>query len=184
MAQPSFCSGNKGIINRIIAKVKDGNRCANGNRQRHYRRKTIARNALEYQAFDPSAAVSACAICKARPAFYNRVYYPKSYFKLLRYAELQSVCTNLSTNCKAELAKLSLYGISATVLAAFDIRTNVFASKIKNPKESIKKRKTATDSIAVHRAGITILLNKQMDHLMVYFNVSIYFPEFENSFRF
>jgi hypothetical protein len=184
VAQPSFCSGNKGIINRIIAKVKDGNRCANGNRQRHYRRKTIARNALEYQAFDPSAAVSACAICKARPAFYNRVYYPKSYFKLLRYAELQSVCTNLSTNCKAELAKLSLYGISATVLAAFDIRTNVFASKIKNPKESIKKRKTATDSIAVHRAGITILLNKQMDHLMVYFNVSIYFPEFENSFRF
>lgn len=184
MGQPSSCNGNKGIINRIIAKVKDGNRCANGNRQRHYRRKTIARNALEYQAFDPSAAVSACAICKARPAFYNRVYYPKSYFKLLRYAELQSVCTNLSTNCKAELAKLSLYGISATVLAAFDIRTNVFASKIKNPKESIKKRKTATDSIAVHRAGITILLNKQMDHLMVYFNVSIYFPEFENSFRF
>jgi hypothetical protein len=184
VGQPSSCNGNKGIINRIIAKVKDGNRCANGNRQRHYRRKTIARNALEYQAFDPSAAVSACAICKARPAFYNRVYYPKSYFKLLRYAELQSVCTNLSTNCKAELAKLSLYGISATVLAAFDIRTNVFASKIKNPKESIKKRKTATDSIAVHRAGITILLNKQMDHLMVYFNVSIYFPEFENSFRF
>jgi hypothetical protein len=77
-----------------------------------------------------------------------------------------------------------LYGISAKVLAAFDIRINVIASKIKNPKEGIKKRKTATDSIAVHRAEITTLLNKQMNHLMVYFKVSIYFPEFENSFRF
>jgi hypothetical protein len=47
--QPSSCSGNKGIINRIIAKVKDGNWGTNGNRQRHYRRKTIARNAIEYQ---------------------------------------------------------------------------------------------------------------------------------------
>jgi hypothetical protein len=77
-----------------------------------------------------------------------------------------------------------LYGISATVLAAFDITLNVFASKIKNPKEGIEKRKTATDSIAVHRAGITTLLNKQMDHLMVYFKVSICFSEFENSFCF
>jgi hypothetical protein len=184
VGQPSSCNGYKGIINRIIAKVKDGNWGTNGNRQRHYRRKTIVRNALEYQAFGLSAAVSACAICKARPAFYNRVYYPKSYFKRLRDAELQSVCTNLSTNCKAELAQLSLYGISAKVLAAFDIRINVFASKIKNPKEGIKKRKTATDSIAVHRAEITTLLNKQMDHLMVYFKVSICFSEFENSFCF
>ena len=125
------------------------------------------RTALEEEAFVISAAASGFATVNGNGTMYERTHYTKSNLIRFRDAELQSVCTNLQTDCREVLAALAPYGITDHVLSRFKELIDKFAEVMKNPTEAIGKRKSATEKIPTIIVQIADILNKRMDNLIV-----------------
>lgn len=139
------------------------------------------RKQLEQQAYIISSGASAYALRTSNFDFYAKIYFSKSYFFLLRDAELQSVCTNLVKDCAVEIENLLTYGITPALLVTLTDNTTAFANLMRAPKESIRKRMSATKAIAVLTTKIATLLTKEMDSLMV--GLSTTAPEFVSVYK-
>ena len=129
-------------------------------------KKTI-RERLQNQVYALSSATYAFATFTEKPELVLRVNYTQTYFKTLRDAELQSVCTNLITNVEPFIPALEPYGITPSTVIILSDTINLFAANINKPQERIETKKEATAKIAALLKSTAKLLNTQLDPLMI-----------------
>lgn len=136
---------------------------------------------VQAQAYIISSAASVYALRTRQFDFYEKIHFTKSYFKLLRDAELQSACTNLATDVSTKIASLLPYGITPELVTTFSADIANFIEVMKSPKDMVRKKANATKTIADLIKTTSTLLTTQMDPLMVVLKISQ--PKFVSAYN-
>ena len=129
--------------------------------------KNTFRKNLEDQTFVLGAGCASYASANANTNLYNRCHYTKTDLLHFRDAELVGIGTNMHADVSAHAAVLVPYNITAAMIDTYQDTLAGFRNTMKNPTESIAKRKTATANIAQMLPEIMNFLTTRLDNDLV-----------------
>jgi len=143
--------------------------------------KTTLKKNLSQSAADICALIFAYASSISNNTMRDAVSFTYTDLFKIKDDKIHETCQNIYNLANTNAAALVPYGISPTMLSAFQQSITDYANIVPKPKSAKAQRAAYTKSINTQTKEIDKLLTEQLDNLITVFKVSK--PDFVNTFR-